>query len=108
MSVCRQCCNDTNDANCALAFAVNDNNNWSRNAAKNPKITPKPPKPDGTCYNSGDCNAGWMCNFDERTHGFCETCADKTSIPLCDDANFLNVKGFSECVDVCVPKNPYA
>merc|ERR1712193_594246 len=102
-SVCRQCCNDTNDANCALAFDNNDKNNWSRNAAKNPK-----PKP-GTCYNSNQCGAGWMCNFDDQTSGFCETCADKTSIDLCDDANFDNVKGFSECVEVCVPpENPYA
>merc|ERR1712025_1318219 len=66
MSVCRQCCNDTNDANCALAFADNDNNNWSRKAVKDPKPEPKPE--DGTCYNSNDCKKGWMCNFDDRTH----------------------------------------
>ena len=63
---------------------------------------------DRDCNNSNDCDAGWMCNFDDRTSGFCETCADKTSIELCDDANFSNVRGFTECTNVCVPKNPYA
>merc|ERR1712113_231362 len=60
----------------------------------------------GFCSENDSCPAGWLCNFDNGSDGFCENCDNFATQHSCAIESFITTKGNVACMDSCFPDEP--